>query len=75
VQFHRDGIVIDPSALPNGTGVAIFDEPGAGFPPHPSGATATHRTTLQHPSTGSMVSGLDGPLAVGLVSASQQCTG
>ena len=75
VQFHSDGIVIDPSALPNGTGVAIFDEPGAGFPPHPSGATATHGTTLRHPSTGSMLSGLDGPLAVGLVYASQQCTG
>ena len=74
-QFHRDYIAIDPSALPGGTGVAIFDQPGAGFPPHPSGVIATHGTTLRHPSAGSLLSGLDGPLAIGLVYASPQCTG
>jgi hypothetical protein len=48
---------------------------GAGFPPHPSGSTATHGTTLQHPPTGSLLRGLDGPLTLGLVCASAQCTG
>jgi hypothetical protein len=31
-------LVINPSALPSGTGVAIFDEPGAGFPSPSPGA-------------------------------------
>ena len=74
-QFHRDSLAIDPSALPSGIGVAIFDEPGTGLPPHPAPATATHATRPLHPSTGSLLSGLDGPLAVGPVYASPQCTG
>jgi hypothetical protein len=74
-RFHSDSLAIDPSALPTGTGVAIFDEPGTGLPPSPSPATAPYGASPLHPSTGSMLSGLDGPLAVGLVYASQQCTG
>jgi len=74
-QFHGDYIAIDPSALPGGTGIAIFDQPGAGFPPHPSGEIATHGTALHHPSADSLLSGLGGPLAVGLVYASPRCTG
>jgi hypothetical protein len=31
-QFHSDYLTIDPSALPSGAGVAIFDEPGTGLP-------------------------------------------
>jgi DNA-directed RNA polymerase specialized sigma24 family protein len=68
-------LVLDPSALPSGTGVAIFDEPGTGLPPHPSPAVAPRGAPPLHPSTGSMLSGLDGPLAIGLVYASPQCTG
>lgn len=73
--FHGDSLVIDPSALPSGTGLAIFDETGTGLAPRPSPATATHGTPPLHPSAGSMLSGLDGPLAVGLVYASPPCTG
>lgn len=76
-QFHRDYLAIDPSALPSGTGVAIFDEPGTGLDRSPSGTTPTHGVTPPiHPSpAGPLLTGLDGPLAVGLVYASQQCTG
>jgi len=74
-QFHRDGITIDPSALPSGVGLAIFDEPGTGLPPHVSPAVATHGYPPLHPLLGSLLRGLDGPLAVGLVDASPQCTG
>ena len=68
-------LAINPSALPSGTGVGIFDEPGAGGPiPSPSPGTPT-----QHP--GSLVeipvplAGTNGPLAVGLVYATPQCAG
>ena len=74
-QFHRDYIAIDPSALPSGTGIAIFDEPGTGLRPDPSGAVATPGTALQHPPLGALLRGTDGPLALGLVYASTQCTG
>jgi len=74
-QIHGDGLVIDPSALPSGTGVAIFDEPGKGLPV-PSGTTPTlGRKPPKHPSIPRLLTTLDGPLAVGLVYASQQCTG
>jgi hypothetical protein len=72
-QIHGNDLVIDPSALPSGAGLAIFDEPGAGTP-HPSPGTPT----LGHPqhfSIPPLLIKLNGPLAVGLVYASQQCTG
>jgi hypothetical protein len=74
-QIRGDSLVIDPSALPPGTGVAIFDEPGAGMPA-PSGTTPTlggHPPT--HPSIPPLLTALNGPLAIGMVYASQQCTG
>ena len=74
-QFHSNSIVLDPAALPSGTGVAIFDEPGTGLPLHPSPAVAPRGAPPLHPSTGSLLSGLDGPLAISLVHASPQCTG
>jgi hypothetical protein len=74
-QFHRDGIIIDPAALPSGAGLAIFDEPGVGFPPNPSGAAAPPGAPSLHPKTGSLLRGVDGPLALGLVYASPGCTG
>ena len=75
-QFHRDSFAIDPSALPSGSGVAIFDEPGTGLPPHPSPAMAPYGAPPLHPSTGgSLLTGVHGPLAIGLVYASPQCTG
>jgi hypothetical protein len=67
-------LVIDPSALPNGTGVAIFDDPGAGIP-----RINPHTLRYGNPPPGSPhpspPAGITGPLAVGLVYASQQCTG
>jgi hypothetical protein len=72
----RDGsafLVIDPSALPSGTGLGIFDEPGAGTP-KPSPGTPTLGSGRPARITGPPV-GITGPLAVGLVYASQQCTG
>jgi hypothetical protein len=76
-QFHTsDGsafLVIDPSALPSGTGVAIFDEPGAGVP-SPSPGTPTHGSGRPAGIT-PPPAGITGPLAVGLVYANQQCTG
>jgi hypothetical protein len=47
-------LVIQPSALPSGTGLAIYDRPGEQLPPGSS---------------------FPFPLGVGLVYASQQCTG
>lgn len=80
VQFHGSGgITIDPSALPRGTGVFIFDRPGTGFPGNPAPAKAPSGTTpLEHPRSANPLlptSATGGPLAVGLVYASQQCTG
>ena len=76
-QIGRDDLVIDPSALPSGTGMAIFDAAGTGLGHHPSGTVAPHGgTPLTHPRLGGpLLTGLDGPLAIGLVYASQQCTG
>jgi hypothetical protein len=68
-------LIITPSALPTGTGVGIFDEPGTGGPvPSPSPGTPKHEqgsgiVAIEVPA------GINGPLAVGLVYASQQCTG
>ena len=60
---------------PGGTGVAIFDEPGAGLPV-PSGTTPTHGAKPPvHPSIPPLLTALGGPLAIGMVYASQQCTG
>lgn len=67
-QFHSAYLAIDPSALPSGTGVAIFDEPGWGQAGS-SGAPPKYR------SAGPWLAGINGPLVVGLVYASQQCTG
>ena len=73
-HFHTsDGsayLVINPSALPSGTGVSIFDEPGARVP-LPSPHTPRHGQG----SGSTAPAGITGPLAVGLVYASQQCTG
>jgi hypothetical protein len=73
-HFHTsDGrayLVIDPSALPSGTGVSIFDKPGAGVP-LPSPHTPGHGQGSGSPPP----AGITGPLALGLVYASQQCTG
>jgi hypothetical protein len=70
VQLSSSGrsahFVIDPSALPSGTGVSIFDDPGAGAPNH---APRTQGTGNPPPA------GITGPLAFGLVYSSQQCTG
>jgi hypothetical protein len=72
-RIHGDDLIIDPSALPSGVGLAIFDDPGAGIP-HPSPNTPTHGHP-QHFSIPPLLIKLNGPLAVGLVYASQQCTG
>jgi hypothetical protein len=73
-HFHTsDGrayLVISPSALPSGTGVSIFDEPGAGVPPL-SPPAPRHGQGAGSP----VPAGITGPLAIGLVYASQQCTG
>ena len=78
VQYNfSDGsafLVINPSALPRGTGVAIFDEPGAGVPSPPTPGTPT----LGSGSPAGITlppAGITGPVAVGLVYASPQCTG
>jgi len=73
-QVHGDDLVIDPSALPAGVGVAIFDEPGAGQPVL-SGNVPTHGTPPAHPPAPPLLTALNGPLALGLVDASPQCTG
>ena len=76
-QFRSDYLAIDPSALPSGTGVAIYDEAGTGLDHSPSGTTPTRGVTPPtHPSIGGpLLTAIDGPLAVGLVYSSQQCTG
>ena len=70
VQLSSSGgsayFVIDPSALPSGTGVSIFDDPGAG----PLSGTPRKQGSGSPPPAG-----ITGPLAFGLVYASQQCTG
>jgi hypothetical protein len=58
--------VIDPSALPNGTGLSVYDNPGGGAPPPSPPAQGTGNPPP---------AGLTGPLAFGLVHSSQQCTG
>ena len=73
-KIHGDNLVIDPSALPSGTGLAIFDEPGAGLPVL-SPTVPTLGTAPAHPSIPPLLTALNGPLAVGLVYASPQCTG
>jgi hypothetical protein len=74
-RIHGDHLVFDPSALPSGTGVAIFDEPGAGVPvPSPSTPTLGGNPP-GHLSIPRLLKELNGPLAIGMVYASQQCTG
>jgi hypothetical protein len=72
-------LVIHPPALPPGTGVGIFEEPGAGGPlPAPSPGTPQNgkgpgsRVAIPLPG---LETGINGPLAVGLVYASPHCTG
>jgi len=74
-QGHGTYIAIDPSALPSGTGVAISDEPGAGLPTLSGNIPTLGRTPAVHPSVPPLSMAIDGPLAVGLVYTSQQCTG
>jgi len=79
-QFHgTGGITIHPSALPRGAGVFIFDRPGTGSPANPLPAKAPGGTPpLGHLRTARLAPPTlptGGPLAVGLVYASQQCTG
>jgi hypothetical protein len=74
-QIHGDEMVIDPAALPSGVGLAIFDEPGAGVPV-PSGTPPTlGPPPAVRPTIPPLLTALNGPLAVGLVYASPQCTG
>jgi hypothetical protein len=72
-RLHRHALAIDPSALPSGTGVAIFDKPGAGRS-KPGGPAPAHMVPPGHRPTGPTPA-TDGPLTVSLVYASQQCTG
>jgi hypothetical protein len=58
--------VIDPSALPSGTGVSIYDNPGGGVPPSSPPAQGTGSPPP---------AGITGPLQFGLVYSSEQCTG
>jgi hypothetical protein len=71
--YTSDGsayLVINPSALPSGSGVSIFDKPGARVPlPRPHTPGHGQGSVTKAPA------GITGPLAVGLVYASQQCTG
>jgi hypothetical protein len=70
VQLSSSGgsasFVIDPSALPGGAGLSIYDNPADGVPP---ASPAAQGTGSPPPA------GITGPLAFGLVYASQQCTG
>ena len=59
--------VIDPSALPSGTGVSIYDNPGGGVPPS--------QARVRKAPGGPPPAGITGPLAFGLVYSSEQCTG
>ena len=74
-QIHGDVLVIDPSALPSGAGVAIFDEPGAGLPVLSGTPPTLGRTPPTRPSIPPLLTGLNGPLAIGMVYASRKCTG
>jgi hypothetical protein len=74
-QGHSTYIAIDPSALPSGTGVAISDEPGAGLPTPSGNIPSFGRTPTVRPSVPPLSTAIDGPLAIGLVYASPQCTG
>jgi hypothetical protein len=60
-------LVIHPSALPSGTGIAITDR--GGLAPHAEPAPGTEGTGAPPPA------GITGPLQIGLVYASQACTG
>ena len=70
VQLSSSGgsaqFVIDPSALPSGTGLSIYDDPGAGAPPASPPAQGSGNPPP---------AGITGPLQFGLVYSSQQCTG
>ena len=70
VQLSSSGrsahFVIDPPALPSGTGMSIFDAPGAGALHHAPRAQGTGNPPP---------AGITGPLSFGLVYSSQQCTG
>jgi hypothetical protein len=74
-RIHRDYLAIDPSALPSGTGLAIFDEPGAGLPSLSPSTPTLGSAPRPAPTPPPLLSELNGPLAIGLVYASQQCTG
>ena len=64
-------LVINPQALPSGTGVGIFDDPGTEIPlPSPGTPGSGRPAGINGPPAG-----ITGPLGVGLVYASQQCTG
>jgi hypothetical protein len=68
-------LVINPSALPSGIGLAIFDEPGQGLPTLNPDTPTLGKGPGKPSALRSIVALTDGPLAVGLVQASQQCTG
>jgi hypothetical protein len=74
-QIHGDTLVIDPSALPSGTGVAIFDEPGVGLPVLSGNTPTLGGRPPTQPAIPPLLKALNGRLAVGMVYASQQCTG
>ena len=76
-QIKSDGLVIDPAALPIGTGMSIYDQAGTGLGKSPAGTAPTQAGTppLHPPLHGPLLNGIDGPLAVSLVYASRQCTG
>ena len=76
-QIKSDGLVIDPAALPTGIGLSIYDEAGTGLGQSPSGTAPTRGgTPLRHPPLrGPLLKGINGPLSVSLVYASQRCTG
>jgi hypothetical protein len=70
VQLSSSGgsahFVIDPSSLPSGTGLSIYDDPGAGVPPASPPAQGSGNPPP---------AGITGPLSFSLVYSSQQCTG
>jgi hypothetical protein len=79
-------LLIHSSALPSGVGVSIFDDPGTGAGPTapaagdlgtpPSIRGGNPLESPPSPKLGlALLKSLDGPLAVGLVETSPQCTG
>jgi hypothetical protein len=72
-----DALTVTPSALPKGTGMAIFDAAGKAILPHGNAKPVGRVAPKGVPLRGSVHSpyGGTGPLAVGLVYASQRCTG